>query len=112
MKVLVTGGAGFISSHIVDTLIERDHRVVVVDNLVTGSLDNINPKARFYNMNICDAEITNIFEREIPEIVNHQADQTFVTRSTAQPIFDAQENILGSLNIILNCARFGVKKII
>lgn len=112
MKVLVTGGAGFIGSHIVDALIEQGHRVVVVDNLATGFLENINPGARFYKMSVCDAELTNIFEQERPEIVSHQAAQMVITRSMDEPIFDAQENIQGSLNVILNCVRFGVRKII
>ena len=112
MKVLVTGGAGFIGSPIVDALIEQGHRVVVIDNLATGFLENINPGARFYKMSICDAELTSIFERERPEIVSHQAAQMVITRSVDDPIFDAQENILGSLNVILNCVRFGVKRII
>ena len=62
MKVLVTGGAGFIGSHLVDALIEQSHQVVVVDNLATGFLENINPNARFYKMSICDADLANIFE--------------------------------------------------
>jgi len=112
MKVLVTGGAGFIGSHIVDALIEQGHQVVVVDNLATGFSENINPSARFYEVNICDKELADIFEQERPEIVSHQAAQMVVARSVNEPIFDAQENILGSLNVILNCVRFGVKKII
>jgi len=112
MKVLVTGGAGFIGSHIVDALIEQGHQVVVVDNLATGFSENINPSARFYEVNICDKELADIFEQERPEIVSHQAAQMVVARSVTEPIFDAQENILGSLNVILNCVRFGVKKII
>ena len=107
MKILVTGGAGFIGSHIVDALIEQGHQVVVVDNLATGFLENINPGARFYKMSICDAELANVFEQERPEIVSHQAAQTVITRSVDEPVFDAQENIAGSLNVILNCARQG-----
>jgi UDP-glucose 4-epimerase len=112
VKVLVTGGAGFIGSHIVDALIEQGYQVVVVDNLATGFLENINPGARFYKMSISDAELTNIFEQERPEIVSLQAAQMVIAKSVDEPIFDAQENILGSLNVILNCTRFGVKRII
>jgi len=112
VKILVTGGAGFIGSHIVDALIEQGHQVVVVDNLTTGSLENINPGATFYKMSILDPELAPLFAKEKPEVVNHQAAQTVITRSTAEPLFDARENILGSLNVILNCARFGVKRII
>lgn len=112
MKVLVTGGAGFIGSHIVDALVEQNHQVVVADNLATGSIDNINPAAKFYNMSICDKKLVHIFEEERPEIVNHQAAQTVVAKSTSEPIFDAQQNILGSLNVIVNCVRFGVKRIV
>jgi len=112
MKILVTGGAGFIGSHIVDALIEQGHQVVVIDNLATGFLENINPNAKFYKMSICSTELTSIFEQERPEIVYHQAAQMAVTKSVDEPTFDAQENILGSLNVILNCARSGVSKII
>ena len=112
MKVLVTGGVGFIGSHIVDALIEQGHQVAVVDNLATGFLENVNPGAKFYRMSICGTELTNVFEQERPEIINHQAAQMVIARSVTDPVFDAEENILGSLNVILNCVRFGVKRII
>lgn len=112
MKILLTGGAGFIGSHIVDALIGQGHRVAVVDNLSTGSLDNVNPAAKFYEMSICDPELSGVFGREKPEIVIHQAAQMVITKSVADPLFDARENILGSLNVIINCAACGVKKII
>lgn len=112
MKVLVTGGAGFIGSHIVDALVEKGHQVAIVDNLATGFLENVNPGAKFYNMSICDAGLANVFEQEKPEIVSHQAAQTVITKSVDDPMFDSRENILGSLNVILNGVRWGVKRIV
>jgi len=112
MKVLITGGAGFIGSHLVDALIQRGYQVVVVDNLSTGRFENINPAATFYRTDICSPELERIFEKESPELVNHQAAQTVIQKSREDPVFDAQQNILGSLNLILQCLRFGVKKIV
>lgn len=112
MRILVTGGAGFISSHLVDALIEQGHEVAIVDNLSTGFVKNINPRARFYKTSILDPELTAIFEEERPEVVNHQAAQMVIQKSVDDPIFDAEQNILGSLNLILQCLSFGVRKII
>jgi len=112
MNMLVTGGAGFIGSHIVDALIEQGHKVAVVDNLSTGFVENVNPRARFYKMSVSDAKLAEVFEQERPEVVSHQAAQVVIQRSVADPIFDAEENIVGSLNVILNSIRFGVRKII
>ncbi len=112
MKILVTGGAGFIGSHIVDALIERGDEVVVVDNLSTGLKDNVNPKAKLYQMSITDSGLMEVFEREMPEIVSHHAAQVNLRRSVGEPQFDAQVNILGSLNVIVNSVRHGVKKLI
>jgi UDP-glucose 4-epimerase len=112
VKILVTGGAGFIGSHVVDKYIDRGHDVVVVDNLSTGRLSNLNPAAKFYQADIRDAGLKNIFEEEKPEIVNHHAAQMDVRRSVADPLFDADNNIMGSVNL-LECARFfGVKRFI
>jgi UDP-glucose 4-epimerase len=112
MKVLVTGGAGFIGSHVVDALVRQGYQVVVVDNLSTGRPENINPAATFYQADIYDSELEGIFEKERPELVNHQAAQTVIQKSIEDPVFDAKQNILGSLNLVLQCLRFGVKKII
>ncbi|NWF76982.1 MAG: NAD-dependent epimerase/dehydratase family protein [Chloroflexi bacterium] len=112
MKALVTGGAGFIGSHVVDALIRRGYQVVVVDNLSTGRLENINPAATFYHADIYNSELERIFEKERPELVNHQAAQTVIEKSNEDPAFDAKQNILGSLNLILQCLRFGVRKIV
>ncbi|MDO8635972.1 MAG: NAD-dependent epimerase/dehydratase family protein [Dehalococcoidia bacterium] len=112
VKVMVTGGAGFIGSHIVDALLNEKHDVVIVDNLSTGSRKNINPGARFYEVNICSSDIAHVFESERPQIVCHQAAQTVISRSVTDPLFDANVNILGSVNLISNCLRYGVKKLI
>ncbi len=112
MKVLVTGGAGFISSNLVDTLINLGHEVAIIDNLSTGRRQNLNPKAKFYEASIRDDTVSEIFKKEKPDIVNHHAAQIDVRKSGDDPVADAEDNILGSLNIILNCVKFGVKKLI
>ena len=111
-KVLVTGGAGFIASHIVDALIEQGREVVIVDDLSNGSVTNINPKAKFYKIDICDPGLDEIFAEERPLVVNHHAARTSVTRSLSNPSDDAQVNILGALNLLQNCVKWGIKKII
>ena len=112
MKVLVTGGAGFIGSHLVDALIERGHEVVVIDNLSAGFQGNVDPHARLYEISIGDEKLAEVFERERPQIVSHHAAQVDLRKSVDEPVFDARENILGSLNIIVNAVRFGVEKLI
>ena len=112
MKILVTGGAGFIGSNLVDALIGTDHDVVVVDNLSSGLRKNLNPKAKFYEMDIRDKKLSEVFEREKPDTVDHHAAQIDVRKSGEDPIADAEANILGSLNVITNCVRFGVKRVV
>ena len=103
MKVLLSGGAGFIGSHIVDTYLENGHEVVVIDNLSTGRIANINPEATFYKADIRSQDVDNIFEIERPDVVNHHAAQVSAHKSVSDPIGDAEINILGSLNLI-ECA--------
>jgi UDP-glucose 4-epimerase len=110
-KVLVTGGAGFIGSHQVDALIKNGYKVVIVDDLSTGQEVNLNPKAKFYNADIRDDDLDEIFKKEKPEYVFHFAAQINVNRSVEDPLFDADVNIVGSLNVLDNCVEHGVKKI-
>ncbi|MBQ4178490.1 MAG: SDR family NAD(P)-dependent oxidoreductase [Elusimicrobia bacterium] len=113
MKILVTGGAGFIGSNIVDALIEKKHKVVIVDNLATGNIKNVNKKAKFYKVSVCDKKkIDDIFKKEKIDIVIHHAAQLDVRKSVADPCFDADVNIKGTLNILEACKNTKVKKII
>ena len=112
MKALVTGGAGFIGSHVSDRLIEEGYEVVIIDNLSTGTKDNINQKAKFYKEDICSNNIENIFQKEKPDYVFHLAAQIDVRKSVEEPLESARDNILGSLNILENSRLNKVKKII
>ena len=111
-KVLVTGGAGFIGSHLVDRLIKEGYKTVVIDNLSTGKKENLNPKAKFYKFDIRDLKISKIFQKEKPKVVFHYAAQIDVRKSVENPVEDAKINILGALNILENCKKFKVKKFI
>ena len=116
MKILVTGGAGFIGSHIVDQCIAGGHEVAVLDNLWEeggGKEQNLNPKARFYLADVTDdAALRSIFDEVRPEIVSHQAAQHSVAISTKNPQFDARVNVLGLLNVLTHCTRVGTRKIV
>src|SRR5947207_8711194 len=116
MKILVTGGAGFIGSHIVDQCIAAGHQVAVVDNLWEeggGKNTNLNPQARFFRVDITDEDSLNkIFDSVQPEVVCHQAAQHSVAVSTKNPKLDARVNVLGLLNILTNCSRVGTRKIV
>lgn len=113
MNILVTGGAGFIGSHLVDELIKLKHNVIVVDNLSTGKRNNINPAAIFYETDLTDGEnLHMVFEKHNPEIVFHLAAQIDVRKSVADPVFDANTNIIGMLRLLSECRNFGVKKFI
>ena len=113
MKILVTGGAGFIGSHVVDALIERGHEVAVVDDLSTGKREHLNPRARFYHLDIRDAKgLEEVFAAERPEIVNHQAARANVRESLEKPVLYAEVNVIGSLNLLELSRKYGVEKFI
>jgi UDP-glucose 4-epimerase len=112
MKILVTGGAGFIGSHVVDIYIQNNFEVVVIDDLSTGHLSNLNPAATFYQLDIRSPQIAEVFEKERPDYVNHHAAQVNVRRSVSDPYFDAEVNILGSINLLEYSRKYGVKRMI
>jgi UDP-glucose 4-epimerase len=112
MKVLVTGGAGFIGSHIVDGLIKEGYDVVVVDDLSSGKKEYVNTKAKFHQLDIQDSSIEEVFRKEAPDYVSHQAAQKDVRVSVSDPIFDAKVNILGTINLLQNCIKNNTKKVI
>jgi UDP-glucose 4-epimerase len=112
MKIMVTGGAGFIGSHVVDTFIKNDHEVVVVDDLSTGRRSNLNPAATFYQVDIRSPELAEVFEKERPQIVDHHAAQMDVRRSVDDPLFDADVNALGSIKLIELARQYDVERFI
>ncbi|MEI6058152.1 MAG: NAD-dependent epimerase/dehydratase family protein [archaeon] len=112
MKILVTGGAGFIGSHIVDLLV-REHEVLVIDNLSSGKKKNINPRARFYQSDLSDyTKIGEIFENEKPEVVYHLAAQIDVRKSLQNPVYDANINIINTINLLEMCIKYNIKHFI
>lgn len=112
MKVLVTGGAGFIGSHLVDRLILEGHDVAVVDNLSTGKRKNVNRRAKLYKVDIQSPRIQRVFRNERPSVVMHLAAQMDVRRSVKDPVFDAQVNILGTLNVLEQAFNHGTRKVV
>ncbi len=112
MKILITGGAGFIGSHITDAAIDAGMEVVIIDNLFTGKKENLNPCAKFYLADIRHKDIADIFADEKPDVVCHHAAQVSVRNSVEDPCLDAEINVVGSINVIDNCKKFGVKKIV
>ena len=111
-KALVTGGAGFIGSHMVDRLLELEYKVVVMDDLSTGKIKNMDSAAVFHHTDITQPAMDDIIQREQPDLVFHMAAQTSVTQSTKDPIKDANANALGTLRVIEASRRVGVEKII
>jgi len=112
MKVIVTGGAGFIGSHLVDRLVDDDNQVIIIDNLSTGLLQNLNPRAICIRVDINNPVIETLFSAYQPEVVFHLAAQINIAQSMQYPLIDMNNNIAGSINIFENCARCGARKVI
>lgn len=111
-KVLVTGGAGFIGSHLADALIAIGHEVHIIDNLVSGQIDNVPSKGILHRLNITDKELVKVIGSIQPEIIFHHAAQIDVQKSLKQPDEDAEINILGTIRLLEAAKRSGAKKII
>ena len=112
MKILVTGGAGFVGSHVVDAYVTAGHQVIVVDNLSTGKRGNVHPGARLVEMDITDPGLIDLVQSERPDLVNHHAANASVSLSVREPVFDARQNILGTLNLLEAARRADVGKVI
>lgn len=110
MKILVTGGAGFIGSHVVNLFLNAGHDVTILDNLSTGKRENIPAGVRLVEMDITDPGLDRVFAEGRFDVVNHHAAQIDVRKSVSDPMFDASVNILGTVNLLENCIRHGVKK--
>jgi len=112
VRLLVTGGAGFIGSHLVDRLVADGHEVAVVDNLASGRAERVRPPARLHPIDLRDRRLAEVLEAERPEVVFHQAAQTDLRRSVADPVFDAEVNVLGSVNLLEASRRAGVRRVV
>lgn len=112
MKILVTGGAGFIGSQVAARYLQEGHEVHIVDNLATGKRENIPADATFHELDIAGPEIPTLLERERFEVISHHAAQIDVRKSVADPLFDARVNILGSVQLVEYGLKNGLKKII
>lgn len=112
MRILVTGGLGFIGSHLVDALVSAGHIVTIVDDNSHGKESLLNSKAKLYKVDISSAQLAMIFDEQKPEIVFHHAARTSVNHSMQNPLDDARVNILGSINLLQNCVRSAVHQVI
>jgi UDP-glucose 4-epimerase len=112
-KILVTGGAGFIGSHVVDAFVDAGHDVVVIDNLVTGRRENVNPKATFYKVDIREQdEVEKVFAAERPDVISHQAALANVRQSMEEPIAYGAVNVLGSILLLETARKYGCRRVI
>ena len=112
MRVLVTGGAGFIGSHIVDACIDAGHQVVVVDDLSTGARANLNVRARWYHVDVRSEQLDAVIAAERPDVISHQAAQVSVKRSMDDPVLDASINVVGTLRLLEAARRHGVGRFV
>ncbi len=112
MRILITGGAGFIASHVQDTYIKEGHEVAVLDNLVTGNRAKLNPKSKFYELDIRSEKIKEVLQEFRPEVISHHAAQMDVRKSVIDPIYDCQVNGIGMLNLLEQGRQCGLKKMI
>jgi UDP-glucose 4-epimerase len=110
--ILVTGGAGFIGSHVVDAYLDAGHEVIVVDDLSTGHRENLNPRARFVQLDITDPKVVELIRDERPAALNLHAAQMDVRRSVADPLFDARVNVLGTINLFEAARKANVRRIL
>jgi UDP-glucose 4-epimerase len=113
VKILVTGGAGFIASHVADACIAAGHDVAILDDLSRGSMKNVNPKARFHRGDVRDHDfVEHVFSTEKPEAINHHAAQMDVRRAVEEPVFDASVNIIGSIQLLEASVRHKVRRFV
>jgi UDP-glucose 4-epimerase len=112
MRILVTGGAGFIGSNVADAFLERGHEILVIDDLSTGARENLPKRAQFLELSITASECRHAFESFRPDVLCHQAAQVDVRRSVADPAFDAQVNVVGSIRLLELCREFGTRRIL
>jgi UDP-glucose 4-epimerase len=112
MRILVTGGAGFIASHVTDAFVAAKHQVSIIDDLSSGKKENLNSKATFYHLDVQDPGVADVMRREQPEVLCHHAAQMDVRRSVADPVFDAKVNLIGLLNLLEHGRQHGLKRVL
>ncbi|MFI8575865.1 NAD-dependent epimerase/dehydratase family protein [Rossellomorea aquimaris] len=112
MKVLVTGGGGFIGYHVTKRLQEKGHSVIIIDSLITGKEENIPKDVAFYEMDITSSEIESVFIKEKPDVIIHLAAQISVSYSMKNPQEDGKVNIIGTINLLHLSAKYDLKKFI